>query len=110
MKNQHLPYSRNIFYLFGIILLTGCSGGGSSGASDTPAITAAVPALTFTAIKTFHFSWADTTGATHYKLLENPSGNSGFSQVGSDIPQGTQNIDQIVPLYEIGRASRRERV
>ena len=99
MKNQYRLYPHTLFYLIGIILLTGCSGGGSSGASNTPAITAAVPALTFTAIKTFHFAWADTTGATHYKLLENPSGNSGFSQVGSDIPQGTQNIDQIVPLY-----------
>jgi len=44
-------------------------------------------------------SWADITGAIHYKLLENPGGISGFSQTGSDIAQGAQSIDHIVPLH-----------
>ncbi|MDH5354715.1 MAG: hypothetical protein OEY09_09770 [Gammaproteobacteria bacterium] len=37
--------------------------------------------------------------ATHYKLLENPDGSSGYVQVGSDITQNTQSLDHIVPLY-----------
>jgi hypothetical protein len=43
--------------------------------------------------------WADVTGATHYKLLENVDGSSGFAQVGQDIAQGTRSVDHIVPLY-----------
>ena len=79
-------------------LLAACGGGGGGGAS-APAVpaarapaTAAVPAITFAATKIFHFSWTDVSDATHYRLLENPDGNSGFSQVGSDIPTGIQKI------------------
>lgn len=86
-------------------LLAACGGGGGGGAS-APAVpaarapaTAAVPAITFAATKIFHFSWTDVSDATHYRLLENPDGNSGFSQVGSDIPTGIQSIDHVVPLY-----------
>jgi hypothetical protein len=60
----------------------------------------AVAALTFEPVKTFHFSWADVPDATHYRLMENPDGSSGFTQVGSDIPQGIQSINQIVALYD----------
>jgi hypothetical protein len=56
-------------------------------------------------IKTFRFSWVDELNATHYRLLENPDGVSGFSQVGSDIPQGTETYDHIVPLYNRINAS-----
>ncbi|MBL3528752.1 MAG: hypothetical protein JMN27_14460 [gamma proteobacterium endosymbiont of Lamellibrachia anaximandri] len=60
---------------------------------------AATPVLTFAAIKTFRFDWTDIVGATHYKLLENTDGVSGFTQVGSDIAQGTQSAEHVVPLY-----------
>jgi hypothetical protein len=56
------------------------------------------PTMSFD-IKTFRFSWVDEPNATHYRLLENPDGVSGFSQVGSDVPQGTETYDHIVPLY-----------
>ncbi|VAW69791.1 hypothetical protein MNBD_GAMMA09-635, partial [hydrothermal vent metagenome] len=62
-------------------------------------VTAALPTLGFAAVKTFRFSWTDVGDATHYRLTENPDGSSGFTQVGSDIPPGTQNIDHVVPLY-----------
>ncbi|NOZ38015.1 MAG: integrin [Gammaproteobacteria bacterium] len=84
--------------MLSILLMVACGGGGSGGGNSAPA-TVASPALTFTAVKTFRFSWTDITGATHYKLLENPDGISGFSQTGSDIAQGAQSIDHIVPLY-----------
>jgi hypothetical protein len=77
-----------------------CGGGGGGGSEDEePApITAANPTLGFD-IKTFRFTWTDLPGSTHYRLLENPDGFSGFSQVGSDIPQGTETVDHVVPLY-----------
>lgn len=49
--------------------------------------------------KIFRFSWPDAGDATFYRLMENPDGLSGFSQVGVDIQQGTQTFDHIVPLY-----------
>ncbi len=35
-------------------------------------------------IRRVHFGWGDV-GADHYKLMSNPDGNSGFSQVGENI-------------------------
>lgn len=60
---------------------------------------AASPLLTFTQVKNFRFTWSDQAGATHYRLLENADGNSGFTQVGSDIAAGVEVIDHIVPLF-----------
>jgi len=62
------------------------------------------PTMSFD-VKTFRFSWIDVPSATHYRLLENPDGISGFSQVESDIPQGTEKYDHIVPLYSRINAS-----
>jgi hypothetical protein len=61
--------------------------------------TAAVPTVAFAATKMFRFSWTDVDDATHYKLLENPDGHSGFTQVGGDATAGVQSIDHVVPLY-----------
>lgn len=41
------------------------------------------------ALKSLDFSWAPVSSVTHYRLLENPDGSSGFTQVGVDIPVGT---------------------
>lgn len=81
--------------LLPLSILTAC---GSSSSQALPPATAAEATLSF-ATKTFHFSWTDVSDATHYKLLENPDGSAGFTQVGSDISPGTQSIDHIVPLY-----------
>ena len=64
-----------------------------------PPASAALPTLSFTQVKLFRFSWTDVAGATFYRLLENPDGVSGFTQVGADIPAGTQQYDHEVPLY-----------
>ena len=76
----------------------GGGGSGGVGGGSVPA-TAATPMLTLAPVKTFHFSWNDVADATHYKLLENPDGASEFTQVGSDISQGSQDVDHVVPLY-----------
>lgn len=63
------------------------------------------PSLSFEANKTFRFSWAPAANTTHYKLLENPDGASGFEQVGDDIPaaedatEDAVQVDHVVPLY-----------
>ncbi len=59
---------------------------------------AATPALGL-ALKAFRFTWSDVADATFYRLLENPDGVSGFSQVGGDIPAGDEHYDHSVPLY-----------
>ena len=95
--------------------VTGCSGSLSGSTYTTAAITAnctvtasfilaATATLDFD-IKIFRFSWADVSGATHYKLMENPDGITGFSQVGSDILPGIQTYDHVVPLYSRINAS-----
>ncbi len=60
---------------------------------------AATPSLGLAQSKVFRFSWTDIPDATHYRLLENPDGASGFTQVGGDITQGTESYDHVVPLY-----------
>ena len=73
--------------------------------SNSPPATAAIPTLVFSAVKTFRFNWTDVGDATFYKLMENSDGSSGFTQLGSDITQGTQTYDHIVPLYARMNAS-----
>jgi len=65
----------------------------------SPPVTAATPAMILKPVKTFRFTWSDVSDATYYKLLENPDGVSGFTQVGSDVSTGVQSFDHIVPLY-----------
>ena len=46
--------------------------------------------------KVLTFSWNDV-GADHYKLLKNPDGASGYSQVGADIT--TTSVDETIGLH-----------
>lgn len=101
---------------FAIDTVTGCAGTLTNSTYTTGAITenctitanfkllppstAATLALSFHATKTFRFTWTDVEGATHYKLLENADGNSGFSQINDDIGSGIQTYEHIVPLYK----------
>jgi peptidyl-tRNA hydrolase len=63
-------------------------------------LNAVTPAFSLIATKGFTFSWTDNPSATHYRLLENPDGNSGFTQVGSDIAQGSGTVTITVPLHK----------
>ena len=60
---------------------------------------AVTPALVFQQVKGFQFTWNDVAGATHYRLLEDPDGNSGFIQVGGDIAVGQQQYGHVAPLH-----------
>ena len=79
---------------------------GEATATDTESYTVAIPPasaaalnLSMTPVKGFQFSWTDVTDATFYRLMENPDGSSGFSQLGADIVQGTQSVTELVALY-----------
>jgi len=92
---KHLALAIVVFTL----AACGGGGGGGGGGSDEPdSLTSANPTLSFE-LKTFLFTWADVSSASHYRLLENPDGFSGFSQISGDIPQGTKMFEHIVPLY-----------
>jgi hypothetical protein len=81
--------------LYGISTASGCGGVLNDNTYTTGAITAdctvtasfvllpPVLSLTPTAVKSFHFSWVDVEGETGYRLLENPDGVSGYTEVAS---------------------------
>ena len=107
-KTTHFTFA--IILLLATLGLAACGGGGggggdvntggdSDGGGDNAPATAANPTLGFAATKAFRFSWSDVADATYYKLLENPDGTSGFTQVGDDIDAGIETVDHIVPLY-----------
>lgn len=86
------------------ILLTACGGAGGGGGNNEQAAVEApgapeAVALSFEQTKFFRFDWVDTEGATHYQLLEDPDGQSGFSPVGEAIPQGAETFNLEVPLF-----------
>jgi hypothetical protein len=55
--------------------------------------------LSLQTIKAFRFAWTAVPGITHYKLLEDPTGTSGFTQVRTDINASATSLDHIVPLH-----------
>lgn len=48
-------------------------------------------------IKTLSFSWNPFSGSTYYKLLVSPDGESGYTQVGTDMT--TTHADVIIPVH-----------
>jgi len=45
------------------------------------------------------FSWEDIADADLYKLMENPDGHSGFTQVGDDVPIGTTSAARDISVH-----------
>ncbi len=64
-----------------------------------PPATAAALSSSITPIKTFGFTWTDVADATFYRLLENPTGSAGFTQVGADVAPGVGSLEILAPLY-----------
>ena len=62
-------------------------------------------ALAFVQVKVFRFTWTDAADVTFYRLLEDPDGSSGYTQVGADILPGTGMFDHEVPLHRRLNAS-----
>jgi hypothetical protein len=64
-----------------LVLVAACGGGDSP--APTPAPT---PTLNVAyGLKELQFSWAAASGATFYRLFEDPDGVAGYSQVGGDL-------------------------
>ena len=78
--NRHLL--RAGFLWLSVALL---GGAGCEMAPGVDPTTPNAPSLTLTpqTVKTFHFTWSDVSGETEYRLLENPDGASGHTQVAS---------------------------
>ncbi|MDQ2077958.1 FG-GAP repeat protein [Marinimicrobium sp. ABcell2] len=91
--------------LFSAILLLSACGGGQSDAETPPPedSSSPPPSESWQPIETnaewpdvnvyslepkvLQFSWTPVDGATHYRLLKDPDGSSGFTQVGDDLTE-----------------------
>ena len=71
------------------------SGSDNGGDSVTETPSALTLSLTPTATKTFTFSWNDVAGESEYRLLENPDGMSGYSQI-AVIPANSTEHNQTI--------------
>ncbi len=95
---------KKCIYCF-VLILAACGGSGDSPAAIDPVVqpppaAPAAPSVTVdVGLKQLIFSWAEVSGATHYKLLENPDGHSGFTQVGADIPAGTLSVNLDIAVH-----------
>jgi hypothetical protein len=69
-----------------LVALAACNGATDPlAAPPAPAL-----ALEFTAIKTFTFTWSDVAGETEYRLLEDPDGASGATEI-AVLPADTES-------------------
>ena len=103
MKTRHIKWILAISIL---ALLSACGGGGGGGgtapASGGGGASTAPPApslsLDYQSVKAFHFTWADVSGETEYRLLENPDGISGYTQVATIDRKSTCLNSSHIPL------------
>lgn len=65
---------------------------------DDVSAPAAPRAVISSAYKHLHVDWTAVTGATSYRLLRDPTGSSGYTQVGTDLPATATATDfEVVP-------------
>lgn len=86
-------------------LLINCGGGSdkSKQVQPPPPDPPVAPVVTVsTDIKQLTFSWDPVASVTHYRLLENPDGHSGFTSVSGNIPGPQTSVvrDIAVHLHE----------
>ena len=84
-----------------VAALTACGGGGGSDNLPPPPPPPPPPTLSLTLEKTklFRLAWNSVAGSTHYRLLEDPTGGAGFTQLGADLSASTTSIEQVVTLH-----------
>lgn len=85
-----------------VLMLLNACGGDSAGTEAPTAPVMPVLSLDY-GIKQLKFGWNAVSGATYYKLLENPDGVSGYSQIGNNLT-GT-SYDHDIPLFRRVNAS-----
>jgi len=86
---------------FVCMVLVACGGDGNGKSDQLPRQDPpAAPVMTVDAdIKQLIFSWDEVAGATHYRLMENPDGHSGFTQAGEDILAGTVTVTKHIAVH-----------
>lgn len=103
--NGGAAYSVTVFTPPGLQACTVANGSGTVSANVTSvAVTCSnlpPPTLALTPAKTklFRFAWNSVAGSTHYRLLEDPSGSAGFTQLGADIPATSTSVEQVTTLF-----------
>ena len=76
--------------------IAACGGGGPGQPTEVPRTpTANIDA----GMNKLIFRWLITPGATHYKLLENADGQSGFTQIGTDLPATALATTLNIPVH-----------
>ncbi len=68
-----------------------------SGVDDFPQAVEA--SLELLPVKTFRISWQSTPNAQTYRVLENPDGVSGFSDISGELDAASTQFDHYVALY-----------
>lgn len=114
MNSRSLLSVTGLLSLFLIIQLSACSEGNSGDGNDnsgaaTPfaPVVPATATVSYEPTKVFRINWTDVSEATYYRVLENPDGSSGYSQVSGDILAGVQTYAHVVTatLYDSLNAS-----
>jgi len=55
--------------------------------------------VSVTTLKELTFTWSEVAGATHYKLLKNPTGASGYTQLGADLPSSVTTVTDTIGVH-----------
>ena len=92
---------KRFIYCFLLILAAcGCGVSIDPFGPSPPTAAPAAPSVTVdVGLKQLIFSWAEVSGATHYRFHENPDGQSGFTQVGEAIPAGTLSVSLTIAVH-----------
>ena len=82
--------------------VTGGSGTATEDVSDVQVSCADQPTLTVAAeaVRRLRFTWPAVEGATHYRILEDPDGASGYTQLGADVAAPATETAAEVPLLQ----------
>lgn len=103
METQPVRHRRWVLPFAAAVLAAGCGGGGGGNGGNPPSPPVDPPGAAILSLeiglKQLQFSWAAVTGATSYRLLANPDGASGFTQVGADIAGNETSVDLDVSVH-----------
>jgi hypothetical protein len=89
--------------VFGLLTLVGSGG---FGGPDVQAPSATSVSVGFN-LKQLQFNWTATSGATAFRLLQDPDGASGFSQVGTDLTIFAASTNLDIGVHRLNWAAAR---